>query len=276
MSNLYKSAAVINKDKRVIDYNAVIQEKIEKIKEASKSKEMDADGFVTGLDAQVVEALVDVDGIAAITGETPEDEQKIIERASQKASSLIEEARNEAKKILEDAQAQAEQLKQEAMEQGYEEATAKANELLEKEKQKLKVEFDSRCQENEEKYQKLKADLEPQLVEVIATLFERTIHVISSENKDMVIDLINNAMKGIESGTSFLIRVSPEDYPFVINHQGKIYMAMSKDVQMDIIEDGTLSQNQCKIETDFGVYDCSLDIQMSNLIRDIKLLSCLS
>ena len=43
---------------------------------------------------------------------------------------------------------------------------------------------------------------------------------------------------------------------------------------MDIVEDAAMKKNQCIIESDTGVYDCSLDIELNNLIRDIKLLSC--
>ena len=40
---------------------------------------------------------------------------------------------------------------------------------------------------------------------------------------------------------------------------------------MDIVEDATMKKNQCIIESDTGVYDCSLDIELNNLIKDIKL-----
>ena len=34
-----------------------------------------------------------------------------------------------------------------------------------------------------------------------------------------------------------------------------------------------MKKNECIIETDAGVFDCSLDIELNNLIKDIKLLS---
>ena len=69
-------------------------------------------------------------------------------------------------------------------------------------------------------------------------------------------------------------RTSPDDYSFLINNQGKIYCAMSREVNIDIVEDVTLERNQCMIETNTGIFNCSLDIELNKLINNIKLLSC--
>ena len=42
---------------------------------------------------------------------------------------------------------------------------------------------------------------------------------------------------------------------------------------MELVEDMTLSRSQCFIETENGIYDCSLDTQLSELKRKLKLLS---
>ena len=49
---------------------------------------------------------------------------------------------------------------------------------------------------------------------------------------------------------------------------------MSREVNIDIVEDATLERNQCMIETNTGIFNCSLDIELNNLIKNIKLLSC--
>ena len=50
---------------------------------------------------------------------------------------------------------------------------------------------------------------------------------------------------------------------------------MSKEINLDIVADTTMKKNECIIETHAGVFDCSLDIELNNLIKDIKLLSCM-
>ena len=42
---------------------------------------------------------------------------------------------------------------------------------------------------------------------------------------------------------------------------------------IDIVEDNTLSQNECLIETENGIFDCGLGTQLSELKQQLVLLS---
>ena len=127
----------------------------------------------------------------------------------------------------------------------------------------------------EKEYNDMKASMEPELVETITEVFKKITYTVAEDNKDIIIGLINGVIKNTDISNEFIIKVSPEDYKFLVNNQGKIYCSVSKEVTMDIVEDATMKKNQCIIESDTGVYDCSLDIELNNLIEDIKLLSCL-
>ena len=97
---------------------------------------------------------------------------------------------------------------------------------------------------------------------------------ILEDNKDVILHLINNVMRNNELSKEFTIRVSENDYNYVISNKELIYGAASPDYNIEICKDSKLSKNQCVIETDAGVFDCSLDIQLENLIHEIKILSC--
>ena len=43
------------------------------------------------------------------------------------------------------------------------------------------------------------------------------------------------------------------------------------DVYKRQVQDMALKQNECMIETDSGVFNCSLDVELHNLIKQIKL-----
>ena len=98
--------------------------------------------------------------------------------------------------------------------------------------------------------------------------------VVTEDNHDIILHLINDVMHNADASRDFVIKVSPDDYSFLINNQGKIYCAMSREVNIDIVEDVTLERNQCMIETNTGIFNCSLDIELNKLINNIKLLSC--
>ncbi len=120
MSNLYKSRNIkcTEADARLIDNNALISEKIEKIKNSLKEtishEEAETDeilnGFTTGLDAEVVDAL------------TMDREENFEEEAEQ----IISQANNEAEEILNKARLEAENLMARIKKEAWDEAYAQA------------------------------------------------------------------------------------------------------------------------------------------------------
>ncbi len=277
MSNLLKRSSVINKDERVIDYNGLIKKKIQAIME-SKHNEMDADGFINGLHADVVEELIsDDDTVDALTEDAAMGEQQAaasLENTNAEAERIIEEARLQAEQIIADANKNADAAFEEAKQNGYYEGNEKAQEEMNIKQAQLEAEFDNKRKELEQEYNNLKESIEPELVEVITDVFRKVTGVVAEDNQEIILHLINDVMHNADGSRDYVIKVSPDDYKFLVNNQGKIYCAMSREVNIDIVEDATLERNQCMIETNTGIFNCSLDIELNNLIKNIKLLSC--
>lgn len=277
MSNLLKRSSVINKDERVIDYNDLIKKKIQAIME-SKHNEMDADGFINGLHADVVEELISDDDTAdALTEDAAMGEQQAaasLENTNAEAERIIEEARLQAEQIIADANKNADAAFEEAKQNGYYEGNEKAQEEMNIKQAQFEAEFDNKRKELEQEYNNLKESIEPELVEVITDVFRKVTGVVAEDNQEIILHLINDVMHNADGSRDYVIKVSPDDYKFLVNNQGKIYCAMSREVNIDIVEDATLERNQCMIETNTGIFNCSLDIELNNLIKNIKLLSC--
>ena len=277
MSNLLKRSSVINKDERVIDYNDLIKKKIQTIME-SKHNEMDADGFINCLHADVVEELISDDDTAdALTEDAAMGEQQAaasLENTNAEAERIIEEARLQAEQIIADANKNADAAFEEAKQNGYYEGNEKAQEEMNIKQAQLEAEFNNKRKELEQEYNNLKESIEPELVEVITDVFRKVTGVVAEDNQEIILHLINDVMHNADGSRDYVIKVSPDDYKFLVNNQGKIYCAMSREVNIDIVEDATLERNQCMIETNTGIFNCSLDIELNNLIKNIKLLSC--
>ena len=265
----------------MIDYNRIIQEKLDALKKAAPK---DSDGFIEGLHSPQVEQMVDEDGnpvdmsifgedTAAATQEAEAQEVPDLDEVKAQADAILEDARNQADRILEDARSQAEQIRQDAHDDGFDAGTAEAQNKYEQDKKLLQSDYDSRKAALEKEYNELKAKMEPELVNVILEVFKNAIYAISDSDQQVILSLVNHVLQDANISNEFTIKVSHDDYEFMIQNQGKLYCAMNKDIQADIIEDSKLSKGQCLIEADSGVYDCSLDIQLENLIKSIKLLS---
>lgn len=277
MSNLLKKSSIINNDERVIDYNELIRKKMQTIME-SRNNEMDADGFISGLHADIVEELISDDNTAdARTDDSSEGEHQAaasLENINAEAEKIIEDARLQAEQIIADANKNAAAAFEEAKQNGYYEGNAAAQEEADKRQEQLEAEYNNRKKELEQEYNELKEKVEPQLVEVITDVFRKVTGVVAEDNQQIILHLINDVMHNADGSRDYVIKVSPEDYKFLVNNQGKIYCAMSREVNIDIVEDTGLERNQCMIETNTGIFNCSLDIELNNLIKNIKLLSC--
>ena len=278
LSNLYKRNNVVSQKERIIDYNEVIKSKIGILADLAIKDKADSSGFVSGLNAEVLESLHSPD-LDALTTDIEFSQQQILkadlETSAAQAESIIGNANTESDNILYEARNKADIIKKEAYSEGKEKGLNEARIEIDNQISKCQAEHEQKKIELQQQYEDMKSKMEPELVSVITDVFKKIINVISDNNEEIILNLVNSVMHNAEVSKEFVIKVSPDDYMFLVNNQGKIYCAMSKEVQIEIVEDLSMTKNQCIIESDLGVYDCSLDIQLSNLIKDIKLLSCI-
>ena len=70
------------------------------------------------------------------------------------------------------------------------------------------------------------------------------------------------------------MHISSDDYDEIMEHKDDLDAAISSpNTTMEIIEDPLLKENECMIESDSGVFDCSLGVELSEITRKLKLLS---
>jgi flagellar assembly protein FliH len=264
---LLKVGTTISKEERIIDYNDVIESRVE----AARKRIAGNSGFVSGLDVDFVEQIDGFDGdeeAAAL------DEGINLEEVQQQADQIIEDANARADEIVAQAESHASNILENAKKDGYQAGMIRVEQEYTQKQQELEQQYQDMQLKLQTEYDDLKQRMEPELVETLLEVFSKVTHTIAEDNKDIVLHLINDVMKNSDNSHEYTIKVSPDDYDFVLNNQGKIYCAMANEVTIDIVQDITLKQNECVIETESGVFDCSLDVEMNNLIKDIKLLSC--
>ena len=180
--------------------------------------------------------------------------------------------------MLEQAKEEAESLKSHA----YEEAFAKGKEKgyadgfqeAEVLKEKLRREYQEKEEQLTRFYQSKLEELEPSMVDVLTDIYEHVFSVNFSENRDVVIHLLKNTLQKMEGCSEYLIHVSRDDLAFVSMQKNTLLEAGGVvNANFDIIEDVTLKKNQCLIETENGIFDCSLGVELKELKKQLLLLS---
>lgn len=264
MANLVKFNCVTREEgQRVIDSDEIIAEKLRVLSNVEDYVEGEGydNEFSENLTTDRVERLLE-DRDEVSLKRAMEEKEKIILDAKAEANYIIESARKEAESMKIQIFARSEK-------EGYEEGFDKGM------KQVSNMEKDLREKKKalESDYQKKVEELEPLMVDALIDIFENAFSIQFAEKKDFIIHLLQSAFCKIENSKDYLIRVSREDYPMVQDNKDAIREELPRSATVEVVEDLTLVKNQCLIETDGGVFDCSLDTQMDNLIRDLRMLS---
>lgn len=257
MSNVIKAYSVRYDDeaKKTIGSHFQISKESEVKRIIAPVEEKPQEGFVEGLKAVVVEALPSAE-------ETKEEAAKVTEKAKQEAKAILDQAKQEAEQLKKDAQ-------EAARKKGYEEGMQQSK----REAQRLKAEYEEKTGKLQKEYESRTLSLEPQMAQIIAELVERMTGILVKDREEVILYLINRAIKNMDRSSEYTIKVSKEDFEYVSEKRNLLEGAIGSDAAIYIAEDAGLTKNQCLIETDLKVINCSLDIQLNNLISDLKLIN---
>lgn len=292
MSNLIKSGFVAfsHNDKLVINANEnKIIKAIDADAEERKNEELisveEALAEALILDAELEGTDFGEDGIAS-----PRDSQSnallkddaqqladdIIQVAHAEAENIVSKAHDEAEQLRAMAYDEAEKIKALAQEEGYQAGYNNAVESLSKEFAEKESGLEHKLQEYEEALHdreiRLVEETEQRMVELLCQFIPSITGVVIEGQRDVLLYMINAAMHDLDNSKHFVIKVSGSDYEELVERKEEIYGALNPAIEMEIFEDAKLAPMQCIIETDNGLVDISLDVQLDNLIKALKLM----
>lgn len=294
LSNLIKSGFVAfsrddtlvidtNKNHVIENVNNVLTEEMSVTQETAEEALAAALIRDVGLDDDMDEKsqltnLSDVTGgvLGISEEEAIQKSEEILNQAKQEAEDIVNQAHEEAEQMRAAAYDEAEMVKQQAKDEGYQQGYEEGREQIRAEYDIKKQQLEEQIAENEhflqEKEKSLVVETEHKMVELLSKLIP-TITGISIENeKEALFYMINVAMRNLENSSKFVIRVSSEDYEMLTSRKNEIYGALNPNIDLEIFEDAKLDAMQCLIDTDNGIVDVSLDVQLNNLIKALKLM----
>ncbi len=276
MSNFIKGGFVnVESGKKLtINSNTFVEKRLEELRSkiVEEPPEVIEEGFSEGLDPLQVERLV----------AAPEDDPSVIKAGGamsrEEIDAELKRARQEADAILEAARKEAEQIRgaarDEGREEGYRDGRREAEEECRRQYREKELECEARAAAAEREFNKRSEELEPLLVEKISGIFERVTGARLENDRETVMYLLNRALTGVDSGRNYVVHVSSTDYENVRAQKEQVAKGTGiLPESFDIVEDSTLSPNSCLIESEGGIWDCSLGTQLSLLVQQLKILS---
>ncbi|WP_242870525.1 FliH/SctL family protein [Eubacterium oxidoreducens] len=269
MSNFYPKGSLLPKGvaKRVINSDEIFEQKLKERQEQERRIRMLTEGEDTEESAEFVEGIM---AQQLEPEEEPLQPEIDFEELQRQADEIIFNAQNQAEQIIDNAKAQAKEIMdkavQEGKELGYEDGKNQAIVQMEEEKSRIEAERNAMQQS----YQEELEALEPKLLDVILEVVDRVFHIQFSEKKEILLYLIQNTLSNIEGGKEFVIRTAPDNVLFLQAQTEGIQARVGQGASIDFVSDPDMTGMQCVIESSNGIFECGSDVQLENLIADLK------
>lgn len=292
MSNLIKSGFIaFSQDNTLVidaNENKIIKNLDDAIASARKqdsveealAEAMILDAQLSGEDFDDDVLTMDTANIPGVSEASSEElrqmADEVLVSAKSEAETIISHAHDEAEKLRAEAYDEIEVLKEQAIEEGHQQGYTEGLQSAEEEIAEKKAELEQLRHKMEIKLQETEEELvqltEKQMVDLLCQLIPHLTGVVIEDQRDVLLYIINSAMRDLDNSKHFVIKVSGDDYETVSERKDEIYGALNPNIQLEVFEDAKLEARQCLIETDNGIVDISLDVQMDNLIKALRLM----
>lgn len=169
-----------------------------------------------------------------------------------KVHEVIALAKKKAEGIVKDAKTAYENEKQRGYEEGMEAGNQKISELM--------IESAARSVKNFEEF-------ENDVIEVVGDALKKILGEF--DNRELISRVVKNALATVRNQKKVTVIVNPTDSDFVherVNELLALYPAINT---IDVLSDARVQAGGCKIETEMGVVDATLDTQLEAIRKSL-------
>lgn len=184
----------------------------------------------------------------------------------EKASQIIEQAQSEAQEILENAQSEAALRSEKAAEEGLEEGKREGEQKV---AEQMAEALDVLNQAIKER-KKIIKDAESELVRLSLKIAEQIIRSEVSLHKDVVMNIIAEAISRVSDRENVLIKVSRDDIEQVKSYKDRISGIVDGVKNLSILEDSQIEAGGCVIETNLGYVDARISTKLGLIEQALK------
>jgi flagellar assembly protein FliH len=202
------------------------------------------------------------DELQAMKRNALDEAEQIIAEANEKARQIEEDSRNgfEAeRKALE------EEVRAKGKEAGFAEGKAEVERLIQRTQLVLQRAQDKRTEILEE--------TEQEIINLVLLISRKVVKAISESQRDVILNNVVQALRKVKGKGNIIIRVNTADLKLATVNIQNFINRMEGVKNIQVMEDPTVDQGGCIIETDFGEIDARISSQLAELEAKILELS---
>jgi type III secretion protein L len=180
------------------------------------------------------------------------ERDNIIKQAQSERDAIISDAKEEKKKIIDEAKATYEFEKRRGCEDGLSSGKEEMADQL--------MELATKSAESMTK-------IEKDVVDVVARAIKKSLG--DADKNELITSVVRNALKMVKSQKQAVLKVSPSEVSFLRDRIDELTRDTPSIEFLDIISDAHLSPGSCLLETDLGVVDASVAIQIAAIEKSL-------
>ena len=194
------------------------------------------------------------DEAQVIKQQAEEEAERIIADANVKAS----EIENEVRQNLEAEKKEAKDKgREEGREDGFAEGKAEVDRLINRTQTALERAQDKRGE--------ILGETEQEIIDLVLLISRKVIKVISEHQRNVIVANVTEALRKVKAKGSVIIRVNMVDLNLATEHKQDFIRMMEGVQSIQIVEDSSVDNGGCIIETDFGEIDARISSQLAEL-----------
>ncbi|MCL2380712.1 MAG: flagellar assembly protein FliH [Treponema sp.] len=201
---------------------------------------------------------------------------KEVKRKSDEAQAITQQARDEAEKIIAEAGVTARQLEADARaafdaevkgareqgqtsgrEAGFAEGKAEVDRLIERTQVVLERAQNKRAEILEQ--------TEQEIINLVLLIARKVVKVISENQRNVIVSNVVQALRKVKGRGNILIRVNLADLKLSTEHTKDFINLVEGAKSVQVVEDSSVDEGGCIIETDFGEIDARIASQLAEL-----------
>lgn len=195
--------------------------------------------------------------------------QVISQKAKDDAKGIITEAEEKARMIVDESEKKRDSVNRQAYQDGFDKGREDGYKEGEREVFRLTERLQTMITKTMDRRQEILAETEQQIVDLVLLMTRKVVKVISENQRNVIVSNVVHALRKVKGRGDVIIRVNLADVGMTTEHK-KNFIASAENVKnITIVEDSTVDQGGCIIETDFGAVDARIASQLNELEQKI-------
>ncbi|MDO7788367.1 FliH/SctL family protein [Desulforamulus aquiferis] len=195
--------------------------------------------------------------------------EELISLARREAEQLVDAARKQAEQIMKEAQKEAElqghSIKEQARQQGWQEgidsSEAEADQIREQARQVLGQAWEIHRQTIDK--------MEGEVVDLALAIARRVVMAQLSVEPGTVMEIVREAVESVKNRPLVNIYVSEMDLEIIEKDKNKLLQGLPGKVELNILADAKVQPGGCRIETDQGQVDATMETRWREMIKSL-------